>query len=148
MLNPPGGTIVVRLDDRARPVLLERRPRAQRQRPRRRRLEARRRQPGVTYNPTTTDCGSTTDQVTRLKNVAKGIGDALPAPYTYTVTVVNGVVTLKISNPAGFSLNGTGSGAAQINGLIQVVQSANTITRSTTATQGNGTTPITFTAPT
>ena len=81
-----------------------------------------------------------------LLQVAQGLGALLGSPYTYSATTTSGgQVVLQISNPAGFALTGSGQ---VLNGLMQLVNSANTITRSTTATQGTGTTPLSFTSAT
>ena len=81
-----------------------------------------------------------------LLQVAQGLGALLGSPYTYSATTTSGgQVVLQISNPAGFALTGSGQ---VLNGLMQLVSSANTITRSTTATQGNGTTALSFSSAT
>ena len=73
-----------------------------------------------------------------LGAVARYFQAHLPAGYTAHVSPPNpstGAVLLEISNPAGFSLNGTGN----TTGLSQQAASQNTITRSTTAADVNGT---------
>ena len=83
------------------------------------------------YAPTSTD---------DLAAVAQHLGSQLGAPYRFTVTTTARASELTITNAAGFSLNG-----ATLSGLMQLVASANTVTRSTTVTQGDGATPVGFT---
>src|SRR5262249_45125070 len=76
-----------------------------------------------------------------LQAVANNIASQLGSPYTTSVTNVAGVVTLTISNPNGFSLNGV-----SLTGLAQIGSPNDRITRTTTATQADGQTLVTFTS--
>ncbi len=81
-----------------------------------------------------------------LLQVAQGLGALLGSPYSYSATTNgSGQVILQISDPAGFALTGSGQ---VLNGLMQLVSSANTITRTTTATQSDGSTPLLYSSAT
>ncbi|HKI93353.1 MAG TPA: hypothetical protein VJ986_13715, partial [Gaiellaceae bacterium] len=76
-----------------------------------------------------------------LVQVAQGLASQLGPAFTANVsTNASGQVVLTIANPDGFSLSGQ-----TVNGLMQLVSSAGTVTRTATSVQSDGTTPIDFT---
>ena len=84
-----------------------------------------------------------------LDDVAAGLGGQLGSGFTYQVVdLAGGGVELDIQNKAGFTLSGVNGTGPTVNGVMQLGSSEDRITRTTVATQADGSTPIDFSSAT
>ena len=74
-------------------------------------------------------------------SIATKLGNALRAATGYTVTTSGATITVTDPSGVGFNLKGITA-----NGVSQLAQAAAAVTRSTTAVQAGGSTPISFTS--